>query len=177
MCRHPALTIVRAARSHRVVMSETSPPRGTFVPVSETLRERGARSWLGDRWPRADLAWLVGITAVAALLRLYRLEQWSLSVDEAETWRAATESLADSPGLLARTTDLHPLCYVSLRLLLDNGVLPFHGEGWLRVPFTFVGILTVPLLGWLSSTLSRRIKTIQKTIVSPAATTKSTSAR
>jgi hypothetical protein len=133
-----------ASMTEPVVPAEPSP--ASFVPVGETLRELSEQSWRGDRWPRQDLLWLLAVTALAGGLRLWHMEQWSLSVAEAETWRGATESLGGREGFFASGRSNYPLVFLCLRWLMDVGALPFSGEGWLRLPFAFFGILSVPLL-------------------------------
>lgn len=104
-------------------------------------------------WPRRDLAILLAITAAGAVLRLFRLQEWSLSVSEAATWRAVTEPLWGAHGLFASEQGLYPLAFLGERWLFDAGVLPFLGEGWWRLPFAFFGMLTVPLLALVSRRL------------------------
>lgn len=118
-----------------------------FVPVSEKIRERIERSRLGDSWPARDLLVLLGIAAVAAALRFWQVEVWSVSAAEADTWRRATTG-GDGDGFA--------LPVVGLRLLFDNGLLPTHGEGWLRLPFLFAGTLAVPLLALVGDALVGR---------------------
>ena len=90
---------------------------------------------------RNQLIFLLLITLLAAGLRLFRLEEWSFWVDEAHTWRDATLPL-DTFWNSARGS--YPISYLLLRGLLD--VLGSDNEGWLRLPFAFFGIATVPLL-------------------------------
>ncbi len=101
-------------------------------------------------WSTRQLALLLAITALAAMLRLFRIEVWSWSGAEAETWRAVTMPLAGEAGFVATPASYHPLAVLALRWLLDAGVLPGSGEGWLRLPFAFAGTLAVPLLAVLA---------------------------
>jgi uncharacterized membrane protein len=87
-----------------------------------------------------DLAILAGITLLAAVLRLCRLDRWSLWVDEAHTLRDVTCPLDQFWGTVL---DTYPLSYLMLRGVLDY--LPSYSEGWLRLPFAFFGILAVPV--------------------------------
>jgi hypothetical protein len=132
------------------------PPAQTFVPVSEAARQRGERSWLGEPWPRSDLLWLAGVTIVGIVLRLWQLEQWSLSAAEAATWQGATEPLRGEHGFLASERSYHPFPDLLLRGSFAANLLPFHGEGWLRLPFAFLGMLTVPLLALVGDLLVGR---------------------
>jgi hypothetical protein len=96
---------------------------------------------------------LFGITMLAGLLRLLNLAEWSLWVDEAHTWRDATLPLGD---FLDGDRAWYPTTYLTLRWLLDAGVLPQLTEGWLRLPFAFCGIVSVPLLAFFGNLLVGR---------------------
>lgn len=122
------------------------PPSEPFVPVAEVLRERGERSWLGEPWSKPELLVLLLVTLAGGALRLWHLEQWSLSTAEAELWRGATEPLRGEQGFLASQRCNYPLGFLGLRWALGSGLLLGQGEGWLRLPFAFVGTLCVPLL-------------------------------
>lgn len=122
------------------------PPSEPFVPVAEVLRERGERTWLGEPWSRRELLVLLLVTLAGGALRLWHLEQWSLSTTEAELWRGATEPLGSDQGFLASQRCNYPLGFLGLRWALGSGLLLGQGEGWLRLPFAFVGTLCVPLL-------------------------------
>lgn len=87
------------------------------------------------------LLFLLLLTLLAAALRLSRLGDWSFWVDEAHTYRDVTlpfRQFWDSH--VAR----YPLSYLLLRGMLE--VLPSSSEGWLRLPFAFFGIASVPAL-------------------------------
>jgi mannosyltransferase len=88
-------------------------------------------------WQRRYWVLLVAVTLVAAFLRLHRLGDWSLWIDEAHTLRDAR-----TPDLGLQ--DRYPLSYLMLRYLLP--LLPGENEVWLRLPFAAFGILSVPLL-------------------------------
>jgi hypothetical protein len=137
--------------------------RGALFAMTDPDSERGPRPTAreersdphrepspGDLWPRRDLWLLLGITIAGAALRLFRIEQWSLSAAEASTWRGSTTPLA---GVL---TDWHPLPFCVLRWLFDAGVLATYREDWLRLPFAFVGILAVPLAAAAAGRLAAR---------------------
>jgi hypothetical protein len=126
---------------------DSARPPATFVPVSEAMRARRAVVFLGEPWSRREIWLLVALLCVGAALRLFRLEQWSLWVDEAHTWRDATLPLYGDKGFFAGYRSYYPLSFLGLRWLMDAGLLPSHGEGWLRLPFAFAGIVSVPLLG------------------------------
>lgn len=100
-----------------------------------------------------QLGALLLITLLAALLRLHGLHQWSMWVDEAHTWRDVTNSLAD---FRASPRGWYPLSFLGLRWLLETGLLPNFSEGWLRLPFAFCGIVSVPLLALFGQPLVGR---------------------
>lgn len=116
-----------------------------LAPIAPDQPNR-SRSW-------REFAALLAITCVAAVLRLFHLEQWSLSPVEAATWRAATMPL---DAFYADPMSRSPLALLGLRWLLDTGWLSFHGEGWLRLPVAFVGTVTVPLLALVGTTWVER---------------------
>lgn len=87
------------------------------------------------------LIWLFVITMVAGLLRLYKLGEWSLWIDEAHTFRDVAVSWDQFTESNVRN---YPLSYLLLRFLYWIG-MPTN-EGWLRLPFTFFGIASVPAL-------------------------------
>ncbi|MBL9078809.1 MAG: hypothetical protein JNL08_14990 [Planctomycetes bacterium] len=103
------------------------------------------RPTAAESWRRGDAWVLLAITAVAFALRLQGVRDWSLSPSEVATWQAVTMPLDGEHGFFASPFAAHPLALLALRALLDHGVLPFVGEGWLRLPAVFAGTLTVPL--------------------------------
>lgn len=105
----------------------------------------------GDPWTGRELWLLLGITIAGAALRLFRIEQWSLSAAEASTWRAATTPFAGDS-----VREWYPLPFCALRWLFDAGVLATYREDWLRLPFAFVGILAVPLAAAAAGRLAAR---------------------
>ena len=84
-------------------------------------------------------------TAVAAVLRMWGLGEWSLWVDEAHTWRDATMPFFGDGGFMDEQRRLYPLSFLMLRFLFGVDVLGFD-EWSLRLPFALIGIITVPLL-------------------------------
>lgn len=92
---------------------------------------------------RSHLVILVAITLAAAGLRLFRLGEWAFWVDEAHTFRDVMEP---EDHFWSSNVANYPLGYLLVRWLLDYGLLQTTGEGWLRLPFAFFGILTVPAL-------------------------------
>ena len=106
------------------------------------------RGWAQRNFDGRELRALVGITLLAAAMRLYQLGEWSLWVDEAHTYRDVMKPAAEfwKSGVGA-----YPLSYLLLRGLVALGMPT--SEGWLRLPFAFFGILSVPLLGLLGRSL------------------------
>lgn len=86
---------------------------------------------------------LLAIVAVAAGLRLLKLDDWSIWVDEGHTYRDVTVPLDQ---FFENARRWYPTSYLFLRGLLDGGLLPCASEGWLRLPFALCGIATVPVL-------------------------------
>lgn len=98
-----------------------------------------------ESWSTLDLWLLFGITALGAVLRLFHVEQWSMAAVEVDTWRAVTMPLHGDGGYFAGAASREPLVHLLLRWLIDHGVVRFEGQGWLRLPFVFVGVVSVPL--------------------------------
>jgi hypothetical protein len=94
---------------------------------------------------KTHLLALLAITLLAAFLRLFRLGEWSFWVDEAHTFRDAT-----APIDTFRQSHVmrYPLSFLLLRGMLS--ILPSISEGWLRLPFAFFGIASVPALALVS---------------------------
>lgn len=140
----------RALSWPNFAMTDPDPERGRTAPREERPVTRAQQTG-GDAWPRRDLSMLLGITIAGAAVRLFRIEQWSLSAAEAATWRAATTPLASDSAAGA-----HSLPFYVLRWLFDAGVLATQREDWLRLPFAFVGILAVPLAAAAAGRLNTR---------------------
>lgn len=120
----------------------------------------------GSGWTARDLAMLAAITASAAALRLWGIEQWSWSDAEATTWRALTQPFAaESGGFTATGESRHPLVYALVRWLLAAGVLPGYGEGWVRLPFAFAGTLAVPLAALFARRVAGRAVAVTAALV------------
>jgi hypothetical protein len=98
-------------------------------------------------WTGRTLGALAAITLVAAVLRLWGVRDWSFDVAEAATFRALQLPLGGDAGFYAAPESRAPLLHLLLRALVDHGMLPSLGEGSLRLPFVFLGLLTVPVLG------------------------------
>ncbi len=75
---------------------------------------------------------------------------------EVVTWQAVTSPLDGADGFFDSAASRHPLVLLGLRWLLAAGVLPFQGEGWLRLPFVFVGTISIPLAAVAAATLVPR---------------------
>jgi len=94
---------------------------------------------------RQQLLVVLIATIVAGALRLYQLGEWSMWVDEAHTWRDATMPLTGERGFMEEQRRYYPLPFLLLRFLLGVDVIGYD-EWSLRIPYTIVGILTVPVL-------------------------------
>lgn len=99
-------------------------------------------------WSAGQLSLLAVITAVAAAVRLWQIEQWSWSGAEARSFQ-----LLSLPADLLSTQPERwfPLLPWTLRQLDEQGLLAGSTEGWLRLPFAFTGMLTVPLLALVAA--------------------------
>lgn len=87
---------------------------------------------------------MVGLGFVAVVLRSYGLSDWSFSAREALVYRAITLPIGAGDELGGGVRDAAPLVHGFLRWLLEAGLLPSQGEGWLRLPFALAGALAVP---------------------------------
>jgi hypothetical protein len=108
----------------------------------------------GPLWTRRALWLLLGICVLAAMVRLYHIERWAWSAAEADTWRLVTAPMGGPTGFFANAESRFPVAYLGLRWLLTLGVLPAENELWLRLPFAFVGTITVPLLALLTAQIA-----------------------
>ena len=102
---------------------------------------------------RAQWGILCAITAVALLLRLWRIGEWSVWIDEAHTWRDVTMPLE---RFWQSARAWYPTSYLLLRSLLEGGYLPGDSEGALRLPFAWIGAITIPALAWYGRSLVGR---------------------
>jgi hypothetical protein len=119
-------------------------------PMALPLAEPTTSSPLPAPWSTARLLLLLAVTVLAAALRLWHLELWSWNGDEAHTFQVlamSAEQFATQPERW------YPLLPWLLRQLAEHGWLAGLTEGWLRLPFAFVGALTVPLLAVMAAPL------------------------
>ena len=96
-----------------------------------------------------QLLWLLGITALAGVLRLWHLGEWSIWVDEAHTWRDVTVPL---DRFLGEERSWYPTSFLFLRGLMES-LLPQFTEEWQRLPFAVCGVATVPMLAFYGKML------------------------
>ncbi|MEC7584547.1 MAG: glycosyltransferase family 39 protein [Planctomycetota bacterium] len=132
--------------NHRT--EEASETSATPSSSQTGLLPSPSKAFTGAHW-----LMLLGIVCIAAALRLYKLGEWSLWVDEAHTWRDVTIPLGEFFNSARRW---YPLSYLGLRGLLEWGWLPGESEYWLRAPFALFGILTVPWLAMVGKQLVGR---------------------
>lgn len=100
------------------------------------------------QFDKQQLIWLGLFTLLAAALRLYRLGDWSMWVDEAHTFR---DVIAPDARFWESEVRHYPLSYLLLKGLISMGMPT--SEGWLRLPFAFFGILSIPAIGLLGRSL------------------------
>jgi len=100
---------------------------------------------LAAPFERRHWLWIAAIAAVAAVLRLWCLGDWSFWVDEGHTWRDATMPLTGEQGFLSSQRALYGVPFILLRLLIGLGVIGYD-EASVRLPFTLIGLLTVPAM-------------------------------
>jgi hypothetical protein len=133
------------------VRGSTPRRRREVLPEPEERRERrGGGS--GEDATLDTRTFAIGVAAVtllALLLRMYRLDEWALWVDEAHTFRDVT---GDAAVFWERShVSRYPLSYMMLRALLPW--FPSVGEGWLRLPFALFGIASIPALALVARQL------------------------
>jgi uncharacterized membrane protein len=93
-------------------------------------------------WTWRELLVLTGITIVATLLRLYRIDEWSFWIDEVHTLREGV--LKTSDQFWGSPQSRYPLGYLALRWL--SPILPGSSDATFRLPFAFFGVASVPVL-------------------------------
>lgn len=94
---------------------------------------------------RRHWLWIGAAALAAAGLRLWGLGEWSFWVDEGHTWRDATMPLTGEHGFLASDRVRYGIPFLLLRLLLGLGVTGYD-EASVRLPFTLIGIATIPAM-------------------------------
>jgi hypothetical protein len=131
-------------------MTATAPPDPASLPMPPARQDD---TGLGAVSPTAVAPFhgkhtlqLVAITLLGALLRFWHLGDWSIWVDEGHTWRDVTVPVDQFFGEAGSGRNWYPTAYLMLRWLMEHGWISQFSEGWLRLPFAFCGIVTVPLL-------------------------------
>jgi hypothetical protein len=95
-----------------------------------------------DDWRGRELVWLLVLTVLAGVLRLYRIDDWSFWIDEVHTLR---DGVLDSwPEFWASIEAKRPIQYLLVRWF--QPLLPGAAEGSYRLVFAFFGIAAVPLM-------------------------------
>ncbi|MCS7173077.1 MAG: glycosyltransferase family 39 protein [Armatimonadetes bacterium] len=87
--------------------------------------------------------WLLGLVALAAGLRLFRLGAWDLGLDEAYSALVAARPLTDLVAFVARDDFHPPLYYAFLHVWRAAAGVD---EFWLRFPNAVFGSLAVPVV-------------------------------
>ena len=114
-------------------------------------------AWVGDvdesgsdmlavpEFTRRHLIYLLGFTLAAAIFRLWDLGTWSFWVDEAHTYR---DVLMSDRAFWDSGTSRYPLSFMLLRMMKDMFDLGPTDltEQFMRIPFAFFGIASVPAL-------------------------------
>ena len=78
---------------------------------------------------RGEIAFLLGVTVLAAALRLFRLGDWSFWVDEAHTFRDIT---SDHDAFWSSRVARYPLSFVMLHICSRTRYLPPPAPGGRR---------------------------------------------
>jgi hypothetical protein len=98
-----------------------------------------------EEFTRRHLVYLLGFTVAAAALRLFNLGTWSFWVDEAHTYR---DVLMSPEAFWESGTSRYPISFLMLRWMAS--VFGFAAadlsEQFMRLPFAFFGIASVPAL-------------------------------
>lgn len=90
-----------------------------------------------------SLPWVLGLTALALALRLFRLGAWDIGLDEAYSALVAAHPVPDLVRFVAQDDFHPPLFYVLLHLWRT---VAGTDEFWLRFPNAVLGSLAIPLV-------------------------------
>ena len=147
-----------AARPHGAVAAGADPadpgsgspePDATLAPNGSS----GAHTAVRDLpFQRSHLLLLAAITCLAAWLRLHRLGEWSFWIDEAHTYRDVM--MPWDQFWSSSHVRVYPLSSLLLRGM--STLFPADSEGWLRLPYVFFGIASVPTLALVGRPLVGR---------------------
>lgn len=107
-------------------------------------------------WSAGEWWALLLICLLAAGLRLWSLDGLALAAAEARTWQLSSGSFRGELGLATAADLWTPLVPILVRACADLGLLAMHEPGSLRLPFAFLGILTVPMLALVAVPLVGR---------------------
>src|SRR5688572_22700601 len=98
----------RSAASPSGPASGMERARGAHLPSTSRVLEQRLPPDHGEAFGRRHVFCLVSITAIAAVLRLLHLGEWSIWVDEAHTWRDSTMDLKGEQGFLREDRVFYP---------------------------------------------------------------------
>jgi mannosyltransferase len=114
--------------------------------------ERNLRGW-NERWPAADIAWMVAILLLGLVVRLFRIDHQPFWLDEALTWQRVHLGVS---GLVADSfTNRHMPTYFLLLQLLSQFV--HSSDAWLRIPSALFGAMTAGVVFAIARRIGGRV--------------------
>ena len=139
MSQTPKLRRQQLSARHRDAGAIEAPPIGDSGDSAPSHLPRF------EPFTRRHLGYLMLFTLIAAVLRLYHLGEWSLWIDEAHTYRDVTKPFE---AFWSEGTSHYPLSFLLLRgmaYLFGLAAVDLD-EKFMRLPFAFFGIASVPAI-------------------------------